>query len=74
MIHLGYNRSFFPLRLNSCYCVILWFNSFFASSGTLEERNSCRNSILGRGRTPKQPQGVLASINDSIEAEEIMSL
>ena len=43
-------------------------------SGTLEERNSCRNSILGRGRTPKQPQGVMASINDSIEAEEIMSL
>ena len=43
-------------------------------SSTSEESNSGRNSVSGRGCTPEQPQGVMASTNDSIEADEIVSL
>lgn len=44
------------------------------SSGTSEDSNSGQNSVSGRGRTSEQTQGVMASTNDSIEADEIVSL
>jgi len=44
------------------------------SSGTSGGNNSGRNSGSSSGHTPEQSQGVTASINDSIEAKEIISL
>ena len=43
-------------------------------SGKSEESNSGQNSASGRRGTPEQPQEVTASTNDSIEADEIVSL
>ena len=43
-------------------------------SGKSEESKSSRNSVSGRGGTSEQPQEVTASTNDSIEADDIVSL
>lgn len=44
------------------------------SSGTSGDSNSCWSFGSSSGHTPEQSQGVTASTNDSIEAEEIVSL
>ena len=65
---------FVATRCNAIMVLGFYAEKKKTCSGKSEERNSGWNSVSGRGRTPKQPQEVMANTNDCIEADEIVSL